>query len=165
MYGAPPPRGSQKLSKLLASASSKSSHEAKRKHAFQVAWIVYHLSAALAARQSRRSRASSTFARDGFRKMMLDIHNFVVKACEACAVHHEDYMRTHPVGQDFEKWVYELHNAVNRRVGHPEEEDFATVQKHYQNQLDAIGGDRVTMATLSRALIAINGRFCYECAP
>lgn len=145
----------------------------RRTRALAATWIVYHLGAALAMarkgaegsnRGSRSELRRRQYALGQFQRIVNDIHYYVLAACKSCYEHHEAYMKAHPVTPqtDFELWVFELHNAVNHRIGKPPATDFEAVRDHYRGQLALLEG-HATVETLSRALPAVAGRYCYSC--
>lgn len=123
-------------------------------------WIVYHLGAALA----QRSIKNKTVARNIFRKICMDIHHFVLSACESCKEFHNAQLKETPIWKitDYEKWVFELHNKVNEKLGKVHYDNFETVRDHYRTELMSLGKG-VTASLLSSNIPVLIGRYCYDC--
>lgn len=133
------------------------------RNAMGQAWIAYHLAAGLAHRALERGNPR-TYCVNLLFKMSNDIHHFVLQSCKTCHSHHREYCQRFPIKKctDFERWVFDLHNAVNERVQKPTETDFEKVREHYRQQIVSLGDDANIM-TISRAMPAIFGRYCYNC--
>lgn len=142
--------------------------EAEIRERIAQSWMAYHLAGALAERNRRHNDA---FAVQTLRKISLDLHHYVLVACKACSDHHLAYLAEHPVETalglegGFEEWVFDLHNAVNRRAGKPvlaKPEHLPRVVAHYREALGCLGRGATT-TLLSRALPVLTSRFCYGC--
>lgn len=128
-------------------------------------WIVYHLAAA---------HAQVTLERGGKRRLAsghltqvaLDIHHFVLAVCSSCLAHHSSALQETPIRScdDFERWVFNLHNSVNKRLRLAElpDSEFEAVRTFYRASLKSLG-PRVTSASLSRNLPTLRPRFCHSC--
>lgn len=139
--------------------------EKRRVAALAKTWIVYHLGGTMAQRALiRNDNKCKIYTFKLFMKIVDDIRHYVMPACASCYSHHEEYIKANPISQitDYEKWVFDLHNAVNERIGKSSLPDFDAVRDYYRDQLDALG-TKITMTRLSRALPAIAGRYCYNC--
>ena len=97
-------------------------------------------------------------------KIVDDIRHYVLPVCASCYSHHEEYITANPISKvtDYERWVFDLHNDVNARIGKSYVADFEAVRDYYRQQLDTLG-PKITMTRLSNALPAIAGRYCYNC--
>lgn len=131
-------------------------------------WIIYHLAGALA---ERNRRHNNWFATQTMRKISLDLHHYVLSACERCSRHHLDYLEKHPVQEalalegGFEEYVFDLHNNVNERAGKPvlaKGDHLPAVVAHYREALACLGKG-ASATVLSRALPILTSRFCYGC--
>ena len=133
------------------------------------AWIIYHLSGALADRNCRLHNAK--FALHNFKRVSQDLHHFVLVACKTCSDHHLDYINKNPMMEalqsdgGLEEWVFDLHNAVNARTGKAvldKARHLQSVKTHYRIALENLGR-RVNSTILSRALPILTMRHCYGC--
>jgi hypothetical protein len=65
--------------------------------------------------------------------------------CDHCCKHYTQYFKEHSIdpyldsAEHLFQWTWELHNAVNRRLGKPEMNDFAYVYNLYMNDRVNIG--------------------------
>lgn len=129
--------------------------------AFGKTWILYHCAGALAA---RLQKDAPRYAESSFSKVSTEIHLFVLSACSACQKHHTEYLQLHPAKLDYERWVFDLHNAVNHRRRKPEipDAEFEAVRAHYRAQLARLGR-RATATLLTQRLPIVSQRYCYDC--
>lgn len=135
------------------------------KESFAQTWILYHLAGALAQRTLETSR-KRRIATEQLERLAMDIHHFVLVVCGSCYTHHALMLREFPISEcaDFEKYVFDMHNRVNERVGVKAlaPEDFDAVREHYRTSLESMGRG-VTATVLSRSLPILAPRFCYSC--
>ena len=132
-------------------------------------WILYHLAAALCASLLARGN-SHKFVHGLMRRMNTEVSLFVLSACPPCQTHHRQYVDANfPSSRsceefDAERFVFDLHNAVNDLCGRAalQEEDLIAVRDHYRKSLAALGRN-VTITMLCKHLPALCERYCYDC--
>jgi hypothetical protein len=148
---------------LTMSRTGDQTDEALIKDAMRQAWIAYHLAAALAAQALQRGGARK-YCISLLQRMSKDIHYFVLQSCKVCHMHHHEYCARVPIRKcgDFERWVFDLHNCVNRNLDKPIEKDFDAVRDYYRGQIESLGTD-ANVTSISKAMPAIFGRYCYDC--
>lgn len=137
----------------------------RRVTALAQTWILYHLGSAVAQRSLLRNHNKcKLYTFKLFMKIVDDIRHYVLPVCASCYSHHEEYITANPISKvtDYERWVFDLHNDVNERIGKSSVADFEAVRDYYRQQLDTLG-PKITMTRLSNALPAIAGRYCYNC--
>lgn len=150
----------------LASARDSGVEEratSRRELALSQTWILYHLTGAMAQRTANK-HGNRVYASGVLDRVALDLHHFVLVACDSCYRHHREYLDTHPIKEanDYERWVFDMHNSVNRRLGKSEITDFDAVRDHYRAQLELVGYN-ATATVISAALPVTVGRYCYNC--
>ena len=154
-----------KLPQVLSDRYKLKDTEALVRAAMAQAWVVYHLAGALA--QKKSERGHKVYAASILTRVAMDIHHFILRSCPSCFEHHTDFLKKNPINghiQDFEAYVFGLHNAVNERAGRELCTDLDSVRAHYRKQLARLEeAGSVTVGALADALPTTNGRYCYTC--
>lgn len=133
-------------------------------------WVIYHTCAACAQTLIEARASNADYAYSFFRKIALDINNFVLSACPMCKKHHEAQLQSFLNASktcrtpDYERFVFELHNSASRESGKDglPESQYRDVCAHYR-EMSARLGRGITASRLSQSLPTLRSRFCYDC--
>ena len=149
--------------RVRQSKGGQAKFEQQVKAAICQAWIAYHLAGTLAQR-ARERKYPRKYCTSLLQTMSADLHHFVLQSCHTCFQHHAQYVASHPIDkvEDYERWVFDLHNAVNVKLNKAIESDFGAVRQHYRDQAQSLG-KLANITRLSAAVPAVHGRYCYNC--
>ena len=167
-------RGHHVLAQRVLSKMSTPQYITKREldAATGKAWVVYHMAASVAQLQKQRS-TNPAYAHRALLRIAMDIHYFVLAACNKCLMHHLPYLsklRTvahSSRSEDFdaERFVFDLHNDVNVELGKRpiDVTEFSKVRSHYRNAVMSLGSSLPTATALSTSIHTLQARYCYQC--
>ena len=143
--------------------------------AMQQAWVVYHLAASVS-ELLKQAGNNVGYSNGVTQRVALDIQHFVLAACPVCHAHHKENMRpllkacsrherSTGAAFDCERFVFDLHNDVNRARGTAvmPEDRFAEVREHYRGAAQRFPRGLPTATAMSRAMPVLVGRYCYDC--